>query len=585
MKSFLFAGLLLWVSCFSLNAAEFVPAVLYGGEIFDKSFNEAVHRGVIEFQEKTGISSKEVVAPYEIPPFRKKLLELTKEGANPIIVPPSTEEYVKVVEKTAIAYPDTAFIIIDYEVDLPNVYSILFKEHEGSFLAGMLAAMASKTQKIGFVGGMDIPIISDRFGYGFEQGVRYISPKAEIFMDYVGTTDEAWYSPEKGKAIADAQLKKGVDVIYHAAGETGRGVLEAAAKAKKLGIGVDSNQNHLFPGYVLTSMMKNIDKSVYIALFSYQKKLWRDNIKKLGIAQKGVDLAFDKYNASLITKEMKERIKQARNDILLGGIVVSMDRNKKTVFIPSKMTSNFKKRDLTIVCSSDEDFPYLLSKGNEVDERKPGLVIDALRLLENRLNLKIRFKRQPVKRCFVSLKNSSDIDGLICTGFTPESEKYGVFPMRMGKLDEDRRFLNIFWYFYIHKDTPLSWDGKNISNFDWTIGAINGTSIIGYLESMGLTVQPKNSYLSLFKMLGRKRLDAIVAVDLNGDFILKNNPDFKTDIIKLEPEVTKEYYYLMFSHQFYKEHLVLAETIWNTLSEIRESIEYWEQTDKYFTRQ
>ena len=166
------------------------------------------------------------------------------------------------MEKVAKEFPATKFAIIDAVVDLPNVQSIVFKEHEGSFLVGMAAAMASKTGKVGFVGGMDIPLIR-KFALGYEEGAKYVNPKIEIFQNMTGTTPAAWNDPTRGGELARSQFDRGADVVYAAAGATGLGVLQAAKDRGRLAIGVDSNQNYLYPGTMLTSMVKRVDLAVY----------------------------------------------------------------------------------------------------------------------------------------------------------------------------------------------------------------------------------------------------------------------------------------------------------------------------------
>ena len=177
------------------------------------------------------------------------------------------------METVAPEFPDTDFVIIDMVVDQPNVRSVVFNEHEGSYLVGVLAAMASETGKVGFVGGMDIPLIR-KFACGYVQGVKAANPDAEVFQNMTGTTGAAWNDPVKGGELAKSQIDRGADVVYHAAGGTGVGVLQAAADAGKLGIGVDSNQNHLHPGHVLTSMLKRVDNAVYDAMMDVQNGEW-----------------------------------------------------------------------------------------------------------------------------------------------------------------------------------------------------------------------------------------------------------------------------------------------------------------------
>lgn len=225
------------------------------------------------------------------------------------------------MEKVAKKFPKQRFAIIDMVVDLPNVQSIVFKEHEGSFLVGALAAMASKTGKVGFVGGMDIPLIR-KFACGYVQGVKYINPKAEVFQNMTGTTPAAWNDPVKGGELAKSQFDRGADVVYAAAGGTGLGVLQAAADAGKLSIGVDSNQNYLHPGSVLTSMLKRVDIAAYNVFKSAMDGTWKPGIQVLGLKEGGVGWALDQYNKSLITPEMKARMDQIEADIISGKIKV-----------------------------------------------------------------------------------------------------------------------------------------------------------------------------------------------------------------------------------------------------------------------
>src|SRR5918997_1029808 len=211
------------------------------------------------------------------------------------------------------------FAIVDAVVDLPNVRSLVFKEHEGSYLVGMLAAMASKSGKIGFVGGMDIPLIR-KFACGYVQGAKAANPNIEIFQNMTGDTGAAWNDPVKGGELAKSQIERGADVIYHAAGGTGMGVLQAAADAGKLGIGVDSNQNHLHPGSVLTSMLKRVDNAVYDTFMDAHKGEWTAGVQTLGLAEDGVGWALDDNNQALITEDMKAKVEEAKSKIVAGEV-------------------------------------------------------------------------------------------------------------------------------------------------------------------------------------------------------------------------------------------------------------------------
>jgi basic membrane protein A len=192
----------------------------------------------------------------------------------------------------------------------------VFKEHEGSFLVGMLAAEASKTGKVGFVGGMDIPLIR-KFQCGYEQGAKYANPKVETFANMTGTTGAAWNDPGRGGELTKSQFAKGADVVFAAAGGTGIGVYQAAKDAGKLAIGVDSNQNYVQPGTMLSSMVKRVDVAVYNILKNYKA-----GVTSLGLKEDGVGYSMDEFNAKLVTPEMKKKVDAAKADIISGKIKV-----------------------------------------------------------------------------------------------------------------------------------------------------------------------------------------------------------------------------------------------------------------------
>ena len=303
----------------SALAASVKPAIVYdiGGKN-DKSFNEGVYNGAVRFQKESGVKFQD----FEIKNDSQReqaMRNFASKGFNPILVVGFSQA--QALEKVAKEFPKTNFGIIDMVVGQPNVASVVFKEQEGSYLVGVLAAMASKTGKVGFVGGMDIPLIR-RFACGYKGGVMAANAKATVFENMTGTTGAAWNDPVKGGELAKAQFAQGADVVYHAAGGTGVGVLQAAADAKKLGIGVDSNQNGMHPGSVLTSMLKRVDVATY-SLFSDAKKgKFTSGISALGLAEGGVGWALDDNNKKLITPEMAKAVKQAEADIKSGKIVV-----------------------------------------------------------------------------------------------------------------------------------------------------------------------------------------------------------------------------------------------------------------------
>lgn len=312
-------GLAMLAVASTASAADLKPAVVFdmGGK-FDKSFNEGVYNGVEKFREETGIKYRE----FEVknPTQREQAVrKMAERGADPVLGVGFAQA--PAIEAVAKDFPDTRFTIIDMVVDLPNVQSVVFKEHEGSFLVGVLAAAASKSAKVGFVGGMDIPLIR-RFACGYEQGVKYASPDADVYVNMTGTTPAAWNDPTKGSELAKSQFDRGADVVFAAAGGTGIGVYQAAKDNGKYAIGVDSNQNHLHPGTMLTSMLKRVDVAAYNTFRGAQDGKWQPGIQVLGLAEGGVDWALDEHNASLVTPDMKAKVEAAKQDIIDGKIVV-----------------------------------------------------------------------------------------------------------------------------------------------------------------------------------------------------------------------------------------------------------------------
>jgi basic membrane protein A len=300
-------------------AAEIKPAVVFdiGGK-FDKSFNEGVATGVDKFRAETKVTVVEFEVTNETQ-FEQVHRRFAQRGDGPIIAVGFNQA--NAVEKVAREFPKVRFTLIDGVVKLPNVQSVLFREHEGSFLVGVLAAMTSKSGKIGFVGGMDIPLIR-KFACGFEQGIKYINPSAEPIVNMTGTTPAAWNDPARGGELAKGQFDRGVDIVYAAAGTSGLGVLQAAKDRGKLAIGVDSNQNHLQPGTMLTSMVKRVDLAAYDSLKTAMNDAWQPGLSVLGLKEGGVDWALDEYNAKLITPEMKAKVDQVKADIISGRITV-----------------------------------------------------------------------------------------------------------------------------------------------------------------------------------------------------------------------------------------------------------------------
>ncbi len=299
------------------GAAAADPAVIYdlGGK-FDKSFNESSYNGAQRWADETGSAFAEVELQSDAQ-REQAIRRFADEGYNPIIM----AGFMNATPLATIApeYPDTTFVIIDAVVDAPNVRSVVFNEHEGSYLVGMLAAMASESGTVGFVGGMDIPLIR-KFGCGYAQGVLAANPDATVIANFTGTTPAAWNDPVKGSELTLAQITQGADVVYAAAGATGVGVLQTAADQGIYSIGVDANQNYMHPGSVLTSMLKRVDNAVYEAMLAGPEVA--TGLQVMGIANGGVGYALDEFNAELITPEMQAAVDAAAAEIAAGTLAV-----------------------------------------------------------------------------------------------------------------------------------------------------------------------------------------------------------------------------------------------------------------------
>jgi basic membrane protein A len=298
------------------GVASAEPAIIFdlGGK-FDKSFNEAAYNGAERWKAETGGTYKELEMQDEAQ-REQALRRLAEAGSNPVVM--TGFAFGDVLAKVAPDFPDTKFAIIDMVVDQPNVKSVVFNEHEGSYLVGMMAALASKSGTVGFIGGMDIPLIR-KFGCGYAQGVKAVNPDATVVLNMTGTTPTAWNDPVKGAELAKAQKAQGADVIYAAAGGTGIGVLQTAADEGILSIGVDSNQNYMHPGKVLTSMLKRVDNAVYEAFKEGEALTPGFNV--MGLANDGVGYAMDENNAALVTPEMQAAVDAAAAKIKSGELV------------------------------------------------------------------------------------------------------------------------------------------------------------------------------------------------------------------------------------------------------------------------
>ena len=304
----------------SATALAAEPALIYdlGGK-FDKSFNEAAFNGAERYAQETGESYRDIEIQSEAQ-REQALRRFAEAGFNPVIT--TGFAIADTLGTVAMDFPDTKFVNVDgWLPEVPaNVQLINFTEHQGSYLVGMMAAMASDSGTIGFIGGMDIPLIR-HFGCGYAQGAKAVNPDITIVANMTGTTPSAWNDPVRGSELAKAQIAQGADIIYAAAGGTGVGVLQTAADEGILSIGVDSNQNHLHPGSVLTSMLKRVDVAVYDAMIA-GADLETGGFRIMDLAAEGVGYALDEHNAALVSDEMKAAVDAAAANIISGDLEV-----------------------------------------------------------------------------------------------------------------------------------------------------------------------------------------------------------------------------------------------------------------------
>ncbi len=312
----------------ALAAPLKVGLVLDKGGRDDKSFNAAAFAGATDAQKKLGIELKVVEASDDT--AIEPSLRTFAQRNYPIVIGIGFVQ-ASAVEKVAKDFPKTHFLLVDSHVNLPNVRSVIFAEHEGSFLVGAIAALTSKTGSVGFIGGMDIPLIR-RFEMGYRAGALAANPKAKVTSQYVGSTSDAWKNPTKAKELAAAQYQKKIDVIFTAAGASGLGVFDAAEELKKFAIGVDSNQNWVKPGRILTSMVKRVDLAVFQTIEMEQQGKFEAGSITMGLKDNAIDFAMDEHNKALITPEVLKKANEFRDKI-----------NKGTVKVPDYYESQKKK--------------------------------------------------------------------------------------------------------------------------------------------------------------------------------------------------------------------------------------------------
>ncbi|HKI04478.1 MAG TPA: BMP family ABC transporter substrate-binding protein [Thermoanaerobaculia bacterium] len=311
--------------CRDLSYAAGDPKKIHVGIVFDsggkddRSFNAAAFRGVTRAAKDFPIVLRDAEPgdPASLEPAMRAFAEV---GYDLVIGIGFAQT--PIVEAVAKDYPGINFAIVDGVSNLPNVASLVFKEHEGSYLVGMIAARKSRTGVLGFVGGMDIPLIH-RFATGYAEGARAVNPKVQVIQNFVGVTEAAWNNPGKGKELSVAQIGKGADVIFAAAGNSGLGVFDAAEQYKKFVIGVDSNQNWVKPGFVLTSMVKRVDNAVYQIISDMVSRRFQGGIHVYGLQDGGIGYAMDQYNEKLVPPDVIREVEAAKARIIAGQIKVT----------------------------------------------------------------------------------------------------------------------------------------------------------------------------------------------------------------------------------------------------------------------
>lgn len=309
--------LLLTAEVFSAEKLK-IGLVLDKGGKDDKSFNSAAFAGATQAEKDLGIELKYVEAT-DVNSLENLHRQFAKKNYDLVIGIGFAQS--DAVKKISAQFPKVNFAIVDGEVKSTNVRSLLFEEHQGSFLVGALAVMKSHGSKIGFIGGMDIPLIR-RFSMGYEAGMKQASSKAQLIQNYIGISSEAWNNPAKAKELALNQYNQGVDVIFVAAGASNSGVFDAAEEKKKFAIGVDSNQNWIKPGFILTSMLKRVDKAVYSTIEDLKNGKFTSGVVRYGLKDKGVDYSVDKFNEKLISSEQIKTLEALKVDIINGKIKV-----------------------------------------------------------------------------------------------------------------------------------------------------------------------------------------------------------------------------------------------------------------------
>ncbi|MDD2773663.1 MAG: BMP family ABC transporter substrate-binding protein [Elusimicrobiales bacterium] len=305
------------------SGAKKIGLVFDVGGRGDKSFNDSAYNGMERARKELGIEYS-YIEPGEGADKESALRQLAsgREG----LIFGTGFLFTDDINIVSADFPDKMFACVDYAVNpakpiAPNVVALKFREQEGSFLVGAIAGLTTKTNVVGFVGGMDIPLIH-KFELGYAAGVKAVNPQCKVIVGYAGVTGEAFKNPAKGKAIAFSQIDQGADIIFHASGSTGLGVFEAARERNIKAIGVDSDQYSEAPGYILTSMIKKVDVGLYETVKSWLAGTLKGGVTELGLARDGVGYVYDENNKDLISPETIKKVESLKRKIISGEIKV-----------------------------------------------------------------------------------------------------------------------------------------------------------------------------------------------------------------------------------------------------------------------
>lgn len=303
-----------------------VGVVFDSGGLGDKSFNDSAYAGIKRAIKDLKVEEKHIESKTE-KDFETNLTTMADAGCDIVFAIGITQQ--KALETVAPKYPNVKFAIVDATVTAPNVRSLLFTEQEGSFLAGYLAGLTTKTKKVGFVGGMEIPLIK-KFQAGYEAGVKTANPEVEVLpAKYTGS----WDSQDKGKVSANILYSSGADIVYHAAGRAGLGVIAAAKEQGKFAIGVDSDQDEVEKGFVLTSMIKRVDEAVYQTLSDLSVNKFTAGNKVYDLKAGGVGLSEMKFTKDKIGKDNLDKVKEISAKIVKGDIKVPTNAEELTKYV------------------------------------------------------------------------------------------------------------------------------------------------------------------------------------------------------------------------------------------------------------